>query len=498
MVVGWRRESFRHSLAARGIKTNKYMASKAESRAAKTALLNFGGRDNTPSREVVESELSGESVLGKMKDRVKDVISRAGGPRTKTGQAGAARLVGGELLGRVATDVVVSQRDIEVALDNLDKGRPAKALMMLAREKEDKLSPSNAEQLRTSLGSYAISRAQAGQPIPEGVMKQLDRNFKTSVAATEKEFAQAGVEPPVESQLRKQLGETGRTLTAETIDALPSLLGEIGREGLTAEKTFTGVSGNIDNLEKTPMFDPVNEQGGANAFIDDKGKFGDFEVPRSSDAFNFEPLASGGQTNVALKDDPGNLVGGVSNVAMGESFDGGVNVKTPAENISERVDSLSKSKAKLAEVDLSAFEVGNTAFEKGDREELIRSISELQSQEGKLKDRWDLVSQTHMQVKSTNNHDTSFQKSKGGVFSAFGGSSGADRLVDQTEKLSDVRGEIMKSNNEAFGRRRMLEFRLQRLDAQVPPETWAPNKITRFGDRDNDSLGGIFDKAAGW
>lgn len=240
---------------------------------------------------------------------------------------------------------------------------------------------------------------------------------------------------------------------------------------------------------------------GANAFVDDQGKFGDFNVPRTSESFDFAPLASGGDgrsVNVVMKDDPGNLSENVTNVALGESFAGkGAVVKTPAENVSEKVESLHNARSKLADVDVSAFDDGNKAFKKGNREGLISAIAELQSQEGKLKDRWDLVSQTHAQLKGAQNHDTAFTKKKSGLFGGFGGGSGADRLVKQTEQLSDVRGEIMKSNNEAFARRKMLEFRLQRLDSRVPPETWTPAVVTRFSDDAGKNLSGFFEKMTG-
>ena len=490
--AGWYKESFRHSLAARGISKKRYMAPK----------FLTGLKDkitSVVSRDVVKKEL-GEPV-NESRDqevRIKEGIEIAGGPRTTQGQSVIKRIVGGGAAQDIAKKVVISQRDIEIALDNLDKKRPTQALNMLAERKERKLSPENEAQLRTALGSYAMSLAQAGVPVPSDVRKQMDGSYKSRIDALTDEFNREG-----ESALRTQLRKAGRSATVAAVDALPAALKGGGLSQIsTQEKEFTGVSANIDKLEDTPFFDPVNGQGegktGANAFIDDKGKFGDFDVPKTSDMFNFSPLASGGNTNVALKDNPGNLAENVTNVALGEEFSGGSKVKTPAENVSEQVESLYKEKAKLSEVDLSAFEVGNKAFKKGDREGLISAITELQSQEGKLKDRWDLVGQTHSQLKGTDNHDSAFVKKKGGFMDSFSGNSGAEKFVEQTEKLSDVRGEIMKASNEAFGRRKMLEFRLQRLDSNVPPETWTPDKIIRFDDNKGKSLTGIFDKAAGW
>ena len=134
----------------------------------------------------------------------------------------------------------------------------------------------------------------------------------------------------------------------------------------------------------------------------------------------------------------------------------------------------------MAKVDLTAFDKGNVAFKKGDREGLISSIGELQSQESTLKDRWDVLNITHAQVKSRENHEAAF-KEKGGILSNVFGSQGGKMIADQTKKMADVRGDVLKANNEVFTRRKMLEFRLRRLDSVVPPETDVPAKVDRFG-----------------
>ncbi len=496
--AGWYKESFRHSLAARGISTRKYMAPKFLS-GLKSKLTGLVRKD------VLRQEL-GEPIprdAERQKERIEEGIVVAGGPRTTTGQAARKRIEAGIAVEEAAKKVVVGARDIEVALDNLDKNRPAMALSMIAEARQRGLSSENVSQLKTALGAYSIKLAQSGLPVPKDIKGMLDRNFKTRLSAVETEFEREG-----ESALRTKLRQAGRAATVATVEALPAALKGGGLSTISAQdQEFTGVAANIDKLEKTPMFDPVNPhaeggRSGANAFVDDKGKFGDFEVPKTSDSFNFAPLRGDGNTNVALNNDAGNLAGNITNVALGESFGGESRqeVKTPAENVSEQVESLHKERAKLAAVDLSAFDEGDKAFKSGDREGLISAITELQSQEGKLKDRWDLVGQTHAQLKDATNHASAFEKKKSGGFlgGVLAGGRGADRFVEQTEKLSNVRGDIMDASNRAFGRRKMLEFRLQRLDSQVPPETWVPRKITRFSDDAGNSLNGMFDKAAGW
>ena len=503
------------SLAARGVKTNKYMApklfekvraslsgAKSRFRIAKydvTSLLHKKPKfdDNNIRDDVPEQENTG--------DRYNDV-----GIGTTDPGKGRRRATERPKLEGAVEDIVRSEGSFSRAKAQLDKNQPGLAfdLLLSGKTKEGlKLTAQQRESLQTAMNTHAVTLAQAGFDIPHKVTEHLDPGVKKRLEA----FIEKRDELP-ESALGAQLRQLGHEATSATVDALPALLGEVGQEGAlsqisTQDKQFTGTAGQIDRLEHTPFFDPVNPHGdapsGANAFVDDKGKFGDFDVPKSSDAFNFAPLASGGNTNVALKDDIGSISpfgGGVSNVALGGGA-GNVNkelLKSSAERVSENIDSLHNSKRDLTAVDLSAFDEGNKAFKSGDREGLISSIAELQSQEGKLKDRWDLVSQTHANLKSAGNHDSAFAKSKGGGLGSLFNRSGADRLVNQTEKLSDVRGDLMKANNRAFARRKMLEFRLQRLDAQVPPETWAPKSITRFDDDVGDSLTGVFDKAAGW
>ena len=107
----------------------------------------------------------------------------------------------------------------------------------------------------------------------------------------------------------------------------------------------------------------------------------------------------------------------------------------------------------------------------------MENLAELQSQEAKLKDRWDLLLQTRAQLMSSENHESLFADEGSGMFGFLGGKGGA-RLADQTEKLSDVRGELLKAGNEVHARRSMLEYALKRMDSVVPPDNSAPRKVS--------------------
>ena len=167
--------------------------------------------------------------------------------------------------------------------------------------------------------------------------------------------------------------------------------------------------------------------------------------------------------------------------ALGEQF--GLE-KEPEERkfhevVQQKVDSLAANKREVAGVDVKAYDEGMAAFKKGDREKVVENIAELQSQEAKLKDRWDLLLQTRSQMMSADNHESLFSD-RGGFFGFLGGDGGR-RLADQTEKLSDVRGELLKAGNEVQARRALLEYALKRMDSVVPADTSAPRRVAVLG-----------------
>lgn len=148
--------------------------------------------------------------------------------------------------------------------------------------------------------------------------------------------------------------------------------------------------------------------------------------------------------------------------------------------VSDQVDSLYDSKDKLAETDLSKYEDGVKAFKKGDREALIKSIAELESEENKLKDRWTIIGETHRNILSSNNQQSVFHKS--GSNFALENKSGADKIADQTEKLARVRADVLKSMNQTYTRRALLQGNLTRLNANMSPDKGAPRDVKRLED----------------
>lgn len=496
---GWFHESFRHSLAARGVRTGKgYMAAKdrATSRFDFSAVRRFFKKDEaeTPvsdvkkgtEKVVAETLAAGPGAVGSRRPR--EPLERF-----RTGLA----------LEKDIEDYLRSRRSVDQAIEYAGAGSVALALKLLSEGKNlegQNLTTSEREALQSSLNAFAVRQAQAGLPVPEQVEKMLDKSVLRRVGLLQTQAARE-LESPLRKELREDVQKAAIAAVEAPVRAVGAAAGAAAgatAEGLRGtgggeEQKFTGVSGQIDRLEKTPPFEPVGE-GGANAFIDDKGKFGDFDTsgklgdfggafsgisPGPAPLGSFGPLVGGGNTNPVFR--------GSNNVLIGGSAQ---KQTTFSEEVSKKVDSDVAQRAKLSEVDLQAFDEGKRAFKKGDREKLIGAIGELQSQEAKLRDRWALVGQTHAQVVSVQNHESAYGGESGNI--VFGSGSGAAKIADQTEKLNDVRGEILKANNKVFARRRMLEYDLQRMDASVPPVRTVPGKVMRFDEEKRSSVSGFF------
>lgn len=487
---GWFKETVRHSLAARGLPTGRYL-----SRKKYFADLDYQFQSKGVEKSGVDNdnllkglkfiEKDGYGVAGSAEYELQkreederrkrvaepsffDVIRRGLSPQSKV-----ARLRGEEEERRVGAEIVRSRRPLQRLLTAADGGDVGGVLVALSTGKVgmNALTTDEREVLQSSLNVYAMKQVQAELPVSEGVKEQLDPAMRARLEILEKR-----VEQKYESPLKRELREDVKKAAVGAAD-LPGLavagavgatkagVGELTSEGFKGEsQQFSGISGQIDAAEQAPMFEP-----GTNVFIDDQGSFGQFDVPRISDGFGFAEKP-GATANVAFSS---------TNVALGD----GRKVKGYTERVQEKVDSLAHGQESLAAADVSGFEKGDAAFRKGDREGLISAITGLQSQEAKLRDRWNLVAQTHAQVQSVQNHESAFEDAEQPLNFFFGSGKGAEKLADQTEKLNQSRAAILRRNNEVSSRRKMLEFRLQRLDSVVPPETWVPKDVTRFQEK---------------
>jgi hypothetical protein len=168
---------------------------------------------------------------------------------------------------------------------------------------------------------------------------------------------------------------------------------------------------------------------------------------------------------------------------------GGAQVPRKSENayIEEEVSELHRARDRMAKVDLSPFEKGEDAFKKGDREGLIKSINELETQEQLLADRWNLVEQTRATVLSPKHRVLAYAQDDG-MFGGLLGGGGGDKLAERTQKVAEVKRRIKDSSNELYARRKLLRYKLQRMDATVAPETSLPSERVQVLEKDSSTL----------
>lgn len=461
---GWRYESFRHGLSARGIKTgnaNRYFAPK------QTLLVEMKSGDEM--RKSSKATVEEEDRMG-----VLSRFLRSGAPSPGKVEERISGVTGVE---EAAEKYVRSGRPVERALDKLEKNDYNEALMLLKNEQYDTSAQKDA--LVSGLNAYAVRRAQSGSEVPDEILSLTDKNVQKRVDLIQK-YNERQFESPLKAEAREDLralkyGAVG------TVEATPGVLAGMTGEGLrviapakvSSEKKYAGVESAEQSLSESPFFttnvfvgheeDGILRPGWVDQIPERKESGGSFT----------------GDRNVSMQ---GGAITGENIALSGNPIFGKEKPSNYSESVSRKVDSWDN--VKIGKVDISAFKKGNDSFKKGDREGMINAIFDLKSQEGKLKDDWSLIEQTHAQLRSNQNHETAFMD--GGSFFSKGG---AERLSEQSQKLNDAKAEIVKANNKVFSRRRMLEYRLQRLDSNVPPESWAPEDVKRFDDGDKGMFG---------
>ena len=139
-----------------------------------------------------------------------------------------------------------------------------------------------------------------------------------------------------------------------------------------------------------------------------------------------------------------------------------------------------KNMNRLAKIDLSAYDRGEKAFAKGDREALIQAITDLEAENMKLKDRLHMLAEVNALVISDKNIDQTFHmlsKQKSILPNALFGSGPGQRLAEQTKRISKVADAIKKSSNKIVARIGILRHRLNELDQEaiVPPPKGRPH-----------------------
>lgn len=266
---GWYAESFRHSLAARGVKTNKYMAPKFISALTSkvSGKIQAGKSRFNIAKHDIREKLHKDTKFTDISpvdpiaaEQARDISKDSGfskvGFGTRLPDEARRRATGKVKLEGAVEDIVRSESSFNRAMDQLSKHQSALALRLLSKGKTVEglnLTEQQKESLQTAMNSHALALTQAGMPVPEKIMDQVGKGFGKYLDAVAAQRAR-----DIESPLKTQLRQLGRDATAATVDALPSLLGDVGREGAlsqlsTQEKEFTGMSKSIDDLDKSPF-----------------------------------------------------------------------------------------------------------------------------------------------------------------------------------------------------------------------------------------------------
>lgn len=461
-MKGWHKDNYRHSLAARGF--TKYYSHKY---LAKTQQV-FKDVD-----EIIKEPATKTS---------KDIIDNASSMSSIydlpfTSYNVLSKVRAGDALEAYAASRQRQYRPVSVIISEVAQGSYVDALKILNPEQdlkanggigEDFIISSSGERIpvtaadkaavKVALSERAMVLVHERQPVPKDIQDKLDPEF-ISHLKTMKEAKRREDETPFRKVLRENL-KKATTGTAAGIAEAPG-------EGLAWAKE------GYDSLGNTQDFPGVATR--FNQLADNPLKKNSVLAGHEEDGMA-SPLRWMDNENVPRLDQSWAFLGNVENPVMS----GTKHSELASKHVSDQVDSLYDGKDKLSETDLSKYDDGLTAFKKGDREGVIKAISELESEENKLKDRWTIVGETHRNILSSNNQQSVFHKS--GSNFALDGRSGADKITDQTEKLARVRADLLKSMNKTYTRRALLQGDLTRLNANMLPDKGAPRDVKRLED----------------
>jgi ACT domain-containing protein len=466
-MKGWHKDNYRHSLAARGFTRyygQKYMAKQE-------TVSVFKDVDSL----VKEPTAPQKTEIIKKKGIMQDIANLTLTPTTTL-----ARERGAAVLAAYEEAIQRAERPIGQIIASIDRGSYISAAQILdpksdggkryitdvdgsitgTKGQEIYVTKADQEAVKAALSERALTLVNAGMPVPEAIKKNLDPEFITHLK-TIKEAKRREDETPFRKVLREkmQAATIGTVAGAAEAPGEGLAFGKAGWDSLGNEQQFAGVGTQFGRLSSS---DSPLKKNSVLAGHEEDGMA--------------SPLRWMDNENVPRLDQSWAFLGNVENPVMS----GTKRSELASKAVSDQVDSLYDSKDKLAETDLSKYEDGVKAFKKGDREALIKSIAELESEENKLKDRWTIIGETHRNILSSNNQQSVFHKS--GSNFALENKSGADKIADQTEKLARVRADVLKSMNQTYTRRALLQGNLTRLNANMSPDKGAPREVKRLED----------------
>lgn len=503
--AGWFGESHRHSLAARGIATrykNRYYGLKEpEVRSKDVVVEPITKKKKMKAAPKAPKTVTPSEMRGKGAALIRSAEAAATGHRF----GALGRSAEEERRARVAIEGLVEQaRPIVHIVDQARKGQLGEALLLMTG-KRYRVDPKTGEPFLKG-GKRVIIRAEAstdeldaihqvfeeralglakqGLPIPDKIVSTLSPEARAKI-----DTIKAGLEREEESPLRAAFRKKGEDAAIGALQGVEAIPGAVAEEATALAKSAAGAeAAGLGFLERAR--EEASQEGGREGFAGTLAMADSFgSTPFMETNALFGSHTDGDHPLNLIPDDVPSLKSGFDDIPkLSDSFFGSDKVESVAQRTSRKVDSWLDVSDGASDVDVSGFDRGNDAFDRGDREGLISAITSLQSQESKVRDRWQLVEQTHAQVLASQNKESAFDVDDGGNF-FLGFGSGAGQLVEQTEKLNKVKEQLKGANDRVFSRRKMLQFKLQRMDAHVPSETDVPDDVQVFGGSGPFSIG---------
>jgi len=482
--VGWRYESVRHALAAKGIRTGgyygrRYMVGEGPRKMGEFTVEEVSdGRFKVIHKDGWVGEFSAVGPMdaysqgfGRWKQQRKAEEEVEAKERESKAKAEREKVAGGAQAEKFSAEAAKARQEVELggltreAAERAAKrekereavegslpyktsqairggsstvsveGKDISVDEAMRRLRGDALHPGAYDGAVRELGAKAVQYAQSGQELSKELFNRLPA---LQQAAVKKELA----------DFKERTTGTKEAIGRAAKATLAVGLGE-AELGAKAVKGLVGATAKGVGAEIAMAEEGLQGKGGG--FFDDN--------PLLSDKFQgqFKPLK-----DIEGKESMGML----SEDLLGPKALGGKR-KTFNEAVDDEVNELAEAKKHLAKVDLMPFKKGETAFEKGDREGLIGSINALEAQEQLIADRWNLVEQTRAVTLSPQARAQAYVQDNGpfglGAIGLWGGG-GGDVLAERTKKISEVKRSLKDAANELYARKKLLRYKLQRLD----------------------------------
>jgi hypothetical protein len=430
---GWWNESYRHSLAAKGIRTNfkeKRLSLQISYPAQQPQQpTQLAAPKEEVIRRIVKEQVSPQNVSIKLNELIKQ------------GQ------IGPELI-RAEYDRTLAR----VGEGDLSSWEDAQKLMHFDFYQET--------QLRAAVLKGALAQAQQAIPPNESALREMGL-VPTQIEKVKEQFRliTTGLAESKAAQRAAGIRKLGAEVGAETLEEVGAgakALGkslklgtrEILKSGETPEQR-------TERLKKTAVpamgWEAEEEAAGV-----------------------FSPLKISGIDKI--------IAAKKAKAAKGEEKtkeEREWEVYPNAKRAREETEDIYRNRHLLAKVDMSAYDEGMKAFEKGDRESLIKSIFNLEAQNMKLKDRFNVVQQAKGNVLS---RDTIVQtihmaNKRGEMMPNFlFGGGGGERIADQTKKMNQVMDDIKQNSNKLVARISLLYQKLKKVDGSIKPDRTMPQK----------------------